>query len=70
MPGGHSCNTRARCPSAFVQCGAKSSHHIRPNCLQSEFRSLLLRKIENALTELLEYAAIMREAFHRANPYH
>ena len=37
---------------------------------QSEFRSLLLWEIENALTELLIYAAVMCEAFHRASSYH
>jgi hypothetical protein len=48
----------------------QSPHHIRPHCRQSEFHSLLLRKIENALTELLKYAAVMCETTHRANSYH
>jgi hypothetical protein len=48
----------------------QSPHHIRPHCRQSEFHSLLLRKIENALTKLLKYAAVMCHASHRASFYH
>ena len=48
----------------------QSPHHIRPHCRQSEFHSLLLRKIENALTKLLKYAAVMCDASHGAGSYH
>ena len=45
-------------------------HHIRPNCRQSELRSLLFREIENALAKLVKYAAVMCQPFHRAGFYH
>jgi hypothetical protein len=45
----------------------QSPHHIRPNRRQSELGPVFLRKIENALTKLLKYTAVMSEAFHRAN---
>ena len=56
--------------SGFVRHADQSPHHLRPHCRQSEFRSLLLRKIENALAKLFKYAAVMCEAFHRASSKH
>jgi hypothetical protein len=51
-------------------CTGQSPYHIQPNCRQSELRSLLFRKIENALAKPLKYAAVVCETLHRTNSYH
>ena len=51
-------------------CLDQSPHHIPANYRQGELRPLLFRKIENALTKLFKYAAVMCEASHRTNLYH
>jgi hypothetical protein len=45
-------------------------HHVRPHGRQGELCPLLFREIQDTVAELLEYAAIVREAFHRADLDH
>jgi hypothetical protein len=45
-------------------------HHVGSYGHQAEFRPLLFREVCNAIAELLEYAAIVSERFHRPDLNH
>jgi hypothetical protein len=45
-------------------------HHVGSDGHQAEFRPLLFREVYNAIAELLEYAAIVSERFHRPDLNH
>ena len=67
----HICDGHARATFArSVRRAAQSPHHMESNCRHCELRTLLFRKIENAIAKLLKYATVMCKAFHRASSNH